>query len=290
MRDRTRTRNFNNYSNNFNNTYDPFLDNNNVCVNRETCYNNASNFGNNFNTGDPFFDNQARRRYCNRNVRNSSPDRSIGPNLNNPSLDNCNRRSNDTTSTRARLRNRLSVGNPVLNSNLSNNFRKRILDKCCDDKDKFTRLIGCGCGDPCCGDCVNRFTITVTDKDGHPWEQHITDSKSAFSVNCIKGGTIHVVRGRRYVFTFLPSETLEPRCEQHRLYFTKDPVGGPKSGRYDGDFDPPSYNPAALCNTPIPYCDGSRTFVIDESFPNIFYYQCKDHQFEGGIVIVEDPC
>ena len=162
------------------------------------------------------------------------------------------------------------------------------------------------------------FLFETVPKSGHVWSNHITQTNLCFSCNNIKGKTLHLLRGLRYYFTYAPEyvspipQTIDTLARQYQeeaqakedevagplikdilksnqreveiattenlLFFTLDITGGtPKSSN---DFDPPDYLPVKLLGTPDAF--GPMTtvsFVIDESFPNIFFYQSTLYQF-----------
>lgn len=166
---------------------------------------------------------------------------------------------------------------------------------------------------------LNRhFLIEVFSKKGHPWAHHITQTADAFAVNNIKGRTLTLTRGYRYYFTFAPdyacpipplqegekepglikdiiaNNKSRPRVEEvctgeYCVFFTSDPTGGAQGGKFPGDFDPVDYQPEPLPGTPPPFGEFTTvSFVVDDTFPNLFYYQSTMYQFMGGIVLIVD--
>ncbi len=147
------------------------------------------------------------------------------------------------------------------------------------------------CKTSCKTSCSTNYTITTPLKAGHPWEHHITETDRAFSVtypSCktVKGGTIRVKRGKKYTFTF--NQTSQTQPFQFLLFFTTDPTGGKAGGKVPGDVDPVNYNPIPIPTTPAPFGSGSQSFTVTNNFPKIFYYQDRNNQFMGGLIIVED--
>jgi hypothetical protein len=134
--------------------------------------------------------------------------------------------------------------------------------------------------------CRKHFEITTPEKAGHPWEHRITETEDGMAVNGVLGDTIYLRRGRRYCFTFNQTETEQPF--EHLLFFTQDPAGGKQGGKVTGDTDPVDYDPAKIPGTPDPFGEGCQSFKIDCDYPKISYYQCKNHEFMGGLVIVKD--
>ncbi len=135
------------------------------------------------------------------------------------------------------------------------------------------------------------FIITTPLKAGHPWENHITETEDAFAVtypdcSVVKGGTIYLKRGQKYTFNIKQTDTARPF--EHLLFFTTDPTGGKPGGKVLGNVDPTNYNPPTLPGTPAPFGAGKKGFVVTSAFPEIFYYQCKNHQFMGGLIFVEN--
>lgn len=127
--------------------------------------------------------------------------------------------------------------------------------------------------------------VTNVSKIGHPWEHRITTTNQCFAVNGEKGKTLFLKRNIKYTFIFNQTPNENTGVLDHALYFTSDPGGGIKGGKY-AEFDPCSYDPIPLDKTPDPYKIGSRSFIITNSFPTIFYYQCRNNSFMGGIIFV----
>ena len=153
------------------------------------------------------------------------------------------------------------------------------------------------------------FLVSVVNKIGHPWEHHITESNEAFAINGVKGAVLFLKRGGSYTFTINQPNPNLGETHEHLLFFTADPTGGRRGGKFFGDLDPTNYEPRSLPNLNATVihntttnnnnitilntqsfiiADGSITFTITNTFPRIFYYQCKNHQFEGGLIIVVD--
>lgn len=147
--------------------------------------------------------------------------------------------------------------------------------------------------------------ITIVNKIGHPWEHHITESNEAFAVNGVKGAVLFLKKCGTYTFNINQPNPNLGETHEHLLFFTADPTGGRRGGKFYGDLDPPNYEPKSLpsinataiinntaistFNITVPIiADGSITFTINNTFPRIFYYQCKNHQFEGGLIILVD--
>jgi hypothetical protein len=146
-----------------------------------------------------------------------------------------------------------------------------------------------------CGDICKHFLITTPPKtQEHPWFNHITATEDAFAVQkgdgkTVQGKILHLKRGKRYWFTFKQADL--PEIE-HLLFFTNDPTGGPAGGDRvcePLEFDPPDYDPPRLPGTPDPFGEfATVSFCIGDSLPSLFYYQCKVHEFMGGIILVKD--
>jgi hypothetical protein len=119
------------------------------------------------------------------------------------------------------------------------------------------------------------FVFTIEDKTGHPWESRIK-KQTALAVNNLKGRTLLVVRNKRYFFTFIPhNEHLDVKPDDkdnYELFFTTDPIGS-------------SAKP--MSGTPKPIKEFKTvSFMIGNDFPKVFYYQCMNHEFVGGLVLV----
>jgi hypothetical protein len=130
------------------------------------------------------------------------------------------------------------------------------------------------------------FIVVNVSKVGHPWEHRITTTNQAFAVNGERGKTLFLKRNSKYTFVFEQERNFETLQLDFALYFTTDPGGGPKGGKFPGEFDPPTYNPPSIPGTPSPFRVGTRSFVVDNSFPTVFYYQSKTDEFMGGIIFV----
>ncbi len=128
--------------------------------------------------------------------------------------------------------------------------------------------------------------VTNVSKVGHPWEHRITTTDQCLAVNGEKGKTLFLKRGTRYTFTFDQTPNEATGVLDHALYFTADPGGGPKGGKFPGEFDPCSYDPVSIEGTPSPYRTGSRSFLITSFLPTVFYYQSRHDSFMGGIIFI----
>jgi hypothetical protein len=178
------------------------------------------------------------------------------------------------------------------------------IDNCCynpcDPDDNPFKYHNCDCSGSGHAKCQHKkkdtcsvFTITTPPKEGHPWQHHNTESDHCFAVTypngkqkTVKGGTINLARGRRYAFKFVQTNKTKPF--EHLLFFTQDPTGGKQGGKTAGDVDPTNYNPTAFPGTPAPYGAGTKSFTVTDDFPKIMYYQDKNNQFLGGIILVHD--
>lgn len=111
-------------------------------------------------------------------------------------------------------------------------------------------------------------------------------SNTCFAVNGSKGATVYLVVDHPYLFTF---DQTNPNpvngTFEHLFFFTTDPVGGPAGL----NTDPADFAPPVVPGTPPPFGTFSTVCITPtKRFPKIFYYQCANHQFEGGLVILTD--
>ncbi len=137
--------------------------------------------------------------------------------------------------------------------------------------------------------------ITVVDKVGHPWEERIS-GPLCFAVDGSKGKTIHLEKDKRYFITF------KDLSEKYHLIFTHDPAGGFSTmtgvSTVNGTStniksqNAPTETSVALkqMHEDIEPLSGFKTisFVTDEKFPDIFYYQDVKEPFLGGPIIIKE--
>jgi hypothetical protein len=121
------------------------------------------------------------------------------------------------------------------------------------------------------------FAVTVAPKTTHPWKNRILATNQCLAINGVAGKVLKVQRGKTYTFNFAQAGV------NHQLYFTADLAGGPVGQ----NVQPLTYDPAPLVGTPLPFASGTAIIKILPDMPNVIYYQCRLHQFEGGIINVE---
>lgn len=123
----------------------------------------------------------------------------------------------------------------------------------------------------------HHFEVKITNKNGHPWEPHITETDQCYEINGVKGLRLHLTRGKRYFFTFFPHND-----SNYSLIFTTDPVGGKRN-------ESTNYEAKSIQGTPLANKFMSFSFLIKEDpklFPNVFYYQDRNYTFMGGMIIL----
>ena len=116
-----------------------------------------------------------------------------------------------------------------------------------------------------------RFTVTVVDKQGHPWSQHC-GGPMCFAIDGVKGRTLHLNRGSTYVFDISQGNVQGFAI----LWFllTSDPMGG---------------NPQCkLPMAPPPMSNGSMTVTIDHSYPSTCYYNSSTSRAVGGLIVIHE--
>jgi len=126
------------------------------------------------------------------------------------------------------------------------------------------------------------FEVGLASKCGHPWEHRILDSTRAWMVNGSLGKTIHVKRGNTYLFKVNQSADAKG-IYQHHLYFTTDPIGGKRGEACDNGM----HDACPLALSPSPIASGSVALKIHDTYPDTFYYQCRNHKAMGGLVVVD---
>lgn len=142
-------------------------------------------------------------------------------------------------------------------------------DKCkCLDKDLPIKLKG------------KEYNVKFQSKRGHPWEHRIVDSNQAIAIDGVLGKELHLTRG--HVYKFNVSQSL--LGSKLSFYFTADVQGGPVGQAADS----PTYDPVKLPGTFEPVSSGTVFLRIDDSFPKLFYYQCREQRCMGGLVFVHD--
>ena len=120
-----------------------------------------------------------------------------------------------------------------------------------------------------------KFCVTVESKCGSPWECRNT-GETVFAIDGVKQKVLHVTRGHSYFFTLNQDPWFDGQYAQH-LYFTADILGGPCEGGCDA---------AKLPGSPDPFGCGTACLKIDDCYPDVFYYQSRDFQAAGGIILV----
>jgi len=109
-----------------------------------------------------------------------------------------------------------------------------------------------------------------------PWAGRI-DGAYAFAVNGEACRVLNLNRGSRYYFNIKQPLPDGGYNYLNHFYFTADPLGGPSNGFYD---------PIKLECTPDPVAQGTICLDITDDLPSHFFYQSRDTQAMGGIIIV----
>lgn len=115
------------------------------------------------------------------------------------------------------------------------------------------------------------FIITLVNKKGHPWENKITDTSFCFAIDGTKGKSLYLKKNMVYYFIYqVPSNSKMT----DQFYFTQDPIGGPNDVLYLSKklYDTPTFDKICL--------------KITDNFPNIIYYQSKNHKYMGGAIFI----
>ena len=91
-------------------------------------------------------------------------------------------------------------------------------------------------------------------------------SKQAFTFDNVTNKTLKLIRGMTYEF--------EVNAPTHPFYFTTSEIGGDK-------------DKTTLMGPNEPRTDvGTVTFTVRDDLPNYFYYQCGNHPYMGGHVVI----
>lgn len=116
------------------------------------------------------------------------------------------------------------------------------------------------------------FLVTVSSIKGHPWQDRALESENCFSIDGIPGKVLYLKKGSRYIFTVYQPAT-EEDDKDFKLIFTTDPIGGEDARPLKG--------------SPLTDSNGSYLLTVDQDYPEFFYYQCQNHRFVGGLIIVK---
>lgn len=144
---------------------------------------------------------------------------------------------------------------------------KCVEKKCCESSEDST------CASECSMSCDNnkpktkRFCVTFGPKKGHPWEKYNCGSESCW-VNSKNGPSLKLKRGNNYIFEV-------EQNDNHEIVLTDSPKGG--------ECLVPLKNIEIVNSTDDSFC-----FTANKKLPIIFFYQCKMHECEGGVVYVFD--
>lgn len=125
----------------------------------------------------------------------------------------------------------------------------------------------------------NPWYLTVEDKDSnHPYDGQ--GSSSGFTISGLQSPELTLRKGDTYLF----NQTGEAN-EDHPLYISTDPAGANtnifSSGTALTDVFPegiPGYGIG----------EGTLVFKVPYDAPDTLYYQCKNHQYMGGKLILKD--
>jgi len=124
---------------------------------------------------------------------------------------------------------------------------------------------------PINGSSEKPFIITLVNKRGHPWESKITDTPNCFAIDGVKGKSLYLKKNMEYFFVYQVPNNIKI---SDQFYFTQDPIGGPKDILYISSKLYNTTNFDKIC------------LRITENFPNILYYQSKNHRFMGGVIFI----
>ena len=120
-----------------------------------------------------------------------------------------------------------------------------------------------------------KFVVTFGKKDKHCHSDLNTSGDSIY-INGKNGPVLHLYRGCTYYFS-VEQSAQSNGTYAHSFVLTLNPVGN-----YKG------VAPKPLANSFAAVASGVVSFKVESSTPRYFYYQCANHSFEGGLVIVHN--
>lgn len=126
---------------------------------------------------------------------------------------------------------------------------------------------------------IVNLVITLETKVGHPWVTHIKNNL-CFAIDGIKGKTLYLERGFTYNF-FFRFDNIRNIERKHSFIFTNDPLGGSRTNIIRIPISSTDTYPIGFGQTVSLY--------IDNTLPNVFFYQSLCDTCMGGIIIINDP-
>lgn len=125
-------------------------------------------------------------------------------------------------------------------------------------------------------DVAKTFTVTVEDiDDSYPY----SDQNSvgvAYAIDGEVGAEITLERGKTYAFELEPSVEEGPNGFPHPFY-----LGTTAEGQGGDEYNDGVDNAKAT--------SGTVTFTPPTSAPDSLYYQCGNHVYMGGKMMIDDP-
>lgn len=119
------------------------------------------------------------------------------------------------------------------------------------------------------------YTITVEDRtDEHPWTGRENAFEEVFVVDGIQGDTIFVERGKTYEFV------MDEVPEFHPFYLSESEVGVEEEVYTQGVTSTNEEHDDRAWGTQ------TLTFEPTEQTPDTLYYQCTNHRYMGGTIVV----
>lgn len=152
------------------------------------------------------------------------------------------------------------------------------------------------------------FLFDLGPAQSHPWADRIFQTVADVNcesnglglyVNGMVGRTLYLVRRPQpyYIIFRNPRcspllrgmeccyEDLDP-CGDHGVYFTTDPVGGGECNFINGGVAPNVFPMSAVVRANT----NSYSFHVNNSWPDVLFYQSTQAPFRGGLVLVFGQC
>lgn len=127
----------------------------------------------------------------------------------------------------------------------------------------------------------NHFLVTIENKSGHPYEEHIpTDKDYCLAVNFVKGRHLHLHRGVRYYFTFkaferegVLGENFDQAALLEKFIITLLPTGGPDATSIEWG--------------PSPIGIGNTFYLrVPRESPQLIHYGLSATPYAGGNISI----
>ena len=106
------------------------------------------------------------------------------------------------------------------------------------------------------------------------------DTDKVFMIDGRMASKLYLNRNKVYRFEIKIDLTKD---YPQQFFFTTDPAGGPMGDGCSSGWEPPR-----LSGTPAPLASGFMDVKFTKDHPDVFYYQSKEHKFNGGHIFLRD--